>query len=217
MTQNIIPLHGDPHRDTLALLPWLVTGQLDAADAGRVAAHLEACAGCRTALEVERRLDRAIVREPATADQGWAAMRQRLDLDFEARRPVAAAPERAATAPRFAWLHWPAGRGLGPALALASVVGVLLLPFQVPARFTALGSAPAPVAGNVVVIFRPDTSEASFRQTLRGNGARLVDGPTAANAYVLRVAPADRSATVDRLRRQPQVVLAEPVDAGSPP
>ncbi len=217
MTGQIINLHGDPHRDVLALLPWHVTGQLDVADAARVEAHLDGCAQCRGALDQERRLDRAIVRAPANVDEGWAVMRQRLDLDRPAtphRAPTAHA-DRLIEAPW--WPRWLTGWRLGPPLVMASLLGVMLVPAQWPARFTALGSAPPSVPGNMVVIFRPDTSEALFRQTLRSSGARLIDGPTAANAYVLQVLPANRTDLLDKLRRQPQIVLAEPIDAAAQP
>ena len=219
MTGQIINLHGDIHRDILALLPWHVTGQLDAADAARVAAHLDGCAGCRVALDAERRLDRELGREPASADQGWAAMRQRLEFDRPAVAPAGvrypAAP--AARPVRRGWPRWPIGWSIGAPLALASAVGVVLASGLMPARYAALGSAPAAATGNVVVIFRPETSEAVFRQALRGSDARLVDGPTSANAYVLQVPDTRRAASLDHLRRQPQVVLAEPIDAGQRP
>ena len=48
-------------------------------------------------------------------------------------------------------------------------------------------------------------------------GARLVDGPTASGAYVLRLekrAPAD---AVNALRQAPEVVLAEPLASDGRP
>lgn len=216
MTGQIFSLHSDVHREVLALLPWHVTGQLETAETSRIEAHLEGCAACRAALDMERRLDRELVRESASVDQGWAVMRQRLEFDRPAAAP-ATAREPAVLASRPSWLRWPIGWRLGAPLALASAVGLLMVPIQMPARFTALGSAPTARAGNIVVIFRPDTSEAVFRQTLRSSDARLVDGPTAANAYVLQVPATERSDLLERLRGQPQVVLAEPIDEGQRP
>lgn len=227
MKGHIIQLHGDPHRDVLALLPWHVTGQLDAADTGRVESHLESCAACRAALVVERRLEREIVREPSSADAGWADMRLRLDLDHP--QPEVSIPQRqpARQAPSAGkpWLRWPLGwrpgwgQGwwLGAPLGFVSLAILLMLPPQPLARFTALGTAAPPAAGNMLVIFRPDTSEAVFRETLRAQGARLVDGPTTANAYVVAVPAATRTITLERMRHHPQVVLAEPIDAGRQP
>ena len=85
------------------------------------------------------------------------------------------------------------------------------------AAYHALGAAPAPALGNVVVIFRPDTSERELRQTLVANHARLVDGPTAADAYVLHVPAAERAGALTRLRGRADIVLAEPIDSGAAP
>lgn len=213
---NIFRMHGDPHRDTQLLLPWFVTDQLDAADRARVETHLGGCGECRAALDRERRLDREIAHVPADVDTGWANLARQLDFDDPAtpagvRRhhaPIASRPpgRRVAAA-------WPAGWRVGLPLGLATAAGLAMVSVSGPAGFVALGTAPANATGNVIVIFQPDTSEAVFRQTLRSSKARLVDGPTAANAYVLAVPASNRSDLLSRLRRQPQIVLAEPVEA----
>lgn len=218
MTGNIFRMHGDPHREALALLPWLVTEQLDAADRARVEQHLDGCADCRAALLVERQLDREIAQVPMSVDAGWAGLRQQLELGGRAearaawRRPTSKDPATYAPAQR-----WPVSWRIGVPLGVAAAMGLAIVSAQVPATFAALGAAPKGTEGNIVIIFRPDTSEAVFRQTLRTSAARLVDGPTAANAYVLAVPPTDRSAAIDRLRQQQQVVLAEPVDGAPAP
>ena len=43
----------------------------------------------------------------------------------------------------------------------------------------------------MIVIFRPDVTEAELRGTLSGHDARIVDGPSASGAFALRV-PDDR-------------------------
>ena len=65
-----------------------------------------------------------------------------------------------------------------------------------------------------MVVFDPAISESDLRRILRNAGARVVDGPTEANAYVLDV-PADRRLlTLQRLRSERGVVLVEPLVAG---
>lgn len=212
MTGKLIQLPG-PHRDIEALLPWLVTGRLDAADTARVSAHLEACPDCRGRADEERRLAAAITREPADADTGWAMMRERLDLERPARvRPAASARQ---PRPGFSW-RW-LGWGVGAQLAFASLAGAFLMPVAGPARFHALGTAATAPAGNLIVIFRPDTRELQLRRTLRANAARLVDGPTAANAYILQVPDARRDVSLGVLRADPQIILAEPLDTVAVP
>jgi hypothetical protein len=65
----------------------------------------------------------------------------------------------------------------------------------------------------------------AVRERGRGGGpeaemvlcARIVDGPTASCAYVVRITPASRAQALDGLRSTPQIVLAEPIDPGSQP
>jgi outer membrane lipopolysaccharide assembly protein LptE/RlpB len=60
-----------------------------------------------------------------------------------------------------------------------------------------------------VVVADPTTTEAELRRILRAAGARIVDGPTQANAYVLEV-PAQRQEQAMRaLRAEHALVLVE--------
>jgi hypothetical protein len=79
--------------------------------------------------------------------------------------------------------------------------------------YRTLGTPAGPVlAGQqLVVVFDPGLSEARMRTLLRASGARIVDGPSEAGAYVL-VLPADRVAAVQAgLRAAPGVLLVEPL------
>jgi hypothetical protein len=53
-----------------------------------------------------------------------------------------------------------------------------------------------------------------LRRILRGAGARVVDGPTESNAYVLDVPAERRMLALQRLRAERAVVLVEPLAAG---
>jgi hypothetical protein len=228
MTGQIIPLHGDEHRDAQLLLPWYATGRLELQDLARFEAHLADCAECQSDLAFERRLEAAVAELPVEAELGWEQLRGRLP-DVR-RRPQA---RQGASGVGAGWGRlfgdmpgWRIGAGtLGWAVAAQFVMLLLLgsvlvirLPGQ-PARYQALGAAPAPAAatGNLVIIFRPDTPEKDLRAILTSNALRLVDGPTAADAYVLHVAPARRAAVLAALRARREVVLAEPIDSGGPP
>ena len=50
-------------------------------------------------------------------------------------------------------------------------------------------SAPPASSASLVVVFDPAATESDFRRSLRAAGARIVDGPTQANAYLLDVPP----------------------------
>lgn len=213
---RIVRLHDDRHEALQDLLPWYATGQLSASEHAEVEAHLHGCAECQAELRFHTQLGAEIRRLPVEVEQGWLQMQQRL----------AQAPARRRSGSAGAWLRSLRARsgkvrsGLGApwlgwavASLLLVVTGVTLAPrTSPPAPYRALGSASAASGGNLVVIFRPDTSERAMRETLNASHARLVDGPTPADAYVLRVPPTERLATLARLRARADIVLAEPID-----
>lgn len=224
MTGDIIPLQGD-HREIQSLLPWYLAGTLNAAEMAGVRAHVGVCAECQAELASERRLATGIADLPdegpaLDVDHGFALIRERIERDRRRAAPFAGVVTRLAAARRgwFSgepWMRWAVAAQACLVLALgAALLGTMQAP-----DYRALGAAaPADAAGvptgNVVVIFRPDTTEVALRGILRSAGARLVDGPTAADAYVLHVPAAARAETLAALRGQPQIVLAEPLDAG---
>ena len=230
MTGRIIPLRGDRHQEVQSLLPWYLTDRLEASERAEVEAHLAECPECQAELRTERRLGAevaasSVVAPPGDVEHGWARMRRRI----EPRSPGRPSPRRISLAgwrgwigagggaavlqwrASPAWLRWAAVAQFGLLLLLAGY----LLPStrHDVARYRALGAAPAVASGNVVVIFRPDTSERQLRETLKANDARIVDGPTATDAYLLHVPAAERGAVLDRLRRQARIELAESVDS----
>jgi hypothetical protein len=213
MTGDVIPLHGDPCQAIQALLPWYVTGRLGAAEQAEVEAHLAGCPECQAELRAERRLCSEVAALPLDIEQGWASLRSQIERE----EPVGAAPVSilARRRPRGPWLI---GGAIAAQVGVVAVLGAVLANnaqvAQRKADYHVLGATqPAPV-GNAVVMFRPDTPERALREALQASHARLVDGPTAADAYVLRIPPAERAQALARLKARPEVSLAEPVDAG---
>jgi hypothetical protein len=90
-------------------------------------------------------------------------------------------------------------------------------PRPAPASFHALGLSTAARAGDIVVVFKPQTSEARLRQLLKASGARIVDGPTSTDAFLLFTPSGQRATAIARLRAAAEVSLAEPIDAGGSP
>jgi anti-sigma factor RsiW len=211
---RIIPLHGSRHDEAQRLLPWYVSGELDAADFAVVDGHLAECAECRADLQWEQSLMAEVEALPQPAADDWAVLPVLPPV-------VAVSPRRPLWAP-LADLWHAATRPVTLGWALAGQAAIVAAAFAVvpflsrPAMYQAL-SAPQPVAvGNVIVIFRPDAREQDLRRILTATGARMVDGPTPADAYVLQVAPARRSAVITRLRAQREIVVAQPIDPAPP-
>jgi anti-sigma factor RsiW len=196
----------NPHDEAEELLPWYVTGKLDAADRERVEKHLTECAACQADLRAERALAAEYRDYSPEVEASWASLRQRLGPT--ASHPVAANSN---------WWHSmsrPAVAGL-MAAQLAVIVmtaGTVSYLNQPPAAYRALGSAPVTATANAVVIFQPQTREDQLRTLLNASGAELVGGPTDADAYVLHIPSERRTAALASLRNRPEVVMAEPID-----
>ncbi|MGC1303582.1 MAG: zf-HC2 domain-containing protein, partial [Caulobacteraceae bacterium] len=210
MTGRIIHLPGDVHREIQSLLPWYLTDTLDEIETARVRAHLGQCAECQGELRNEQRLATEVSAAPVDAgtfdaDHGWKQinrlMEQESQVQHSARRRAASGGwrdrllgHRARSArPQRTETPWLRG-AVAAQFCLLMVLGVAVLRPAQPARYHALGAAPVDAAGNVVVIFRPETPEKELRQILKANDARLVGGPTEADAYLLHVPAAGRAA-----------------------
>lgn len=203
-----------PHDEAEELLPWYANGQLDEIDRAKVDAHLASCAYCRQQLTLERQLIDEFQAMTPEVESGWARLRNRIGTPAPLIAPRPAKPSMLAEA--WALLTRPAVAALATAqLALVVIAGGVLLSLSQPA-YHVLGSAPAPSSANIIVMFRADATELDLRNALDAAHASIVGGPTAANAYLLHVAPADRPAALAKLRSDDNVQLAQAVDgAGS--
>jgi len=194
------------------LMPWRVNGTLDEAEDTLLEGHLAECAECRADLETEVALQASIASMPSGFAPAEPAELPRL-------RPRKGAPEAAPR--RFLGRQVPLGWALAGAAAAAAALALFLaLPQSPPVAepgYRLLGSNEQGAAGNVIVLFAPETPERELRAALGQVGGRLVDGPTASGAYVIRVAAADRPAALERLRSIDHVKLAEPIDAAGGP
>jgi hypothetical protein len=214
MMARIIPLHGSQHDEAQRLLAWYVSGELDATDFALVDGHLAGCAECRADVQWEQSLMAEVEALPQPAAEGWA--------DLPAPAPVVAVmPRRPFWAP-LGGLWQAVTRPISLGWALAGQAAIVAAAFTIvpylsrPPVYQALGKQQPAAVGNVIVIFRPDTREQDLRRILTLTGARLVDGPTPADAYVLQVAPAQRPVVLSRLRAQREIVLAQPIDPAPP-
>jgi anti-sigma factor RsiW len=212
-------LYSAEHRAAQETLPWLANGTLDDEQQDRLRAHLRACARCRDDLDLLHAL-RAAGPGPAPdcdPERAWARMLPRLDAaPVPAAAPAPAAParwrERIAANDR-SWLR----RAVALQCGLIAVLAALLLRPDDGAAYRGLGASTA-VQSGILVVFRPDTPERELRRIVRASGARLVGGPTAADAYLLGpLDGGDPAGTLQRLRAEPAVVLAEPLGAGERP
>ena len=226
MSGQIVHLEPDAHVAVQRLLPWYLTGRLETAEHDAVETHLAQCPECRAELETERQWQLLQPGHGAQVDveDGWAHMRARLGGDAVPRpmaKPATPAPRRRGWLPP-AWQRPPARAWAAPALlsvALVAAIGYTLHPASVigaaAGDYHAL-SAPAEIGATAVIRFHPDATEAQIRHGLKDSGARLVDGPTVSDAYVVRLPREHYAAALDKLRKEPGVALVEALESASP-
>ena len=210
MSGRVIPFDAGVHKAVDALLPWYVNGTLSPEEHDYVHKHVGACVQCRREAEWLRGLHAACVVAGSTPAGAKAFGRLRRQL--EASRPAKASGllQRIASP----WTRW--------ALAASVLVAVLAIPLMrdsdAPALYRSL-AAPQSVArtGSLIVVFDPATTEADLRGALRKARARVVDGPTQSNAYVLDVARERRDEAVRSLRSERSVILVEPLSSEASP
>ena len=209
---DLLHLH-DTHGRVQRLIPWFVNGSLEESDQELVRAHCQECGECRADIAREKELREAIASLPSGADRGWTGLRDKV-----LKRPPPAERGIGSSLRRPVALGW----AVAGQLAVAASVAVAFLALT-PAEpepepgYRLLASPDQAGAGNVIVLFAPDTSEATLRATLEAVDARIVDGPTASGAYVLRVAERGQATAISQLRGAGAVLLAEPLSPGSTP
>ncbi len=210
MTEPIRP--DEPHDEAEALLPWYATGQLDIADRARVEEHLASCAHCQRQLRFERRLAEEFPALAPEVDSGWARLRRRVEA-AEAPRYRA---KHAGTTELWQFLRRPAVAALATAqIGFLVIAGAVVLSLE-RTPYQALSAPQQPSAANIVVMFRPESTEAELRKLLDSSGATLVGGPTEADAYLLHVPAGTRPRALAALRTDPRVTMAQPIDEAQP-
>jgi anti-sigma factor RsiW len=226
MSGKLLQFAGNPHDESMRLLPWLLNGTLDADERAFVEGHLQECARCRSELETLRGVQAACERtdDDSPPPPAFARLRARID----ASEPAAASFWRARlSALAGGWRRapgWLRGLAWAQAALLLAVVAAWSLrgtPAASQPAYRTLGSGTAagvalPGEARLLLVFAPETDQGSTRQLLRATGARIVDGPSDAGAYVIAVDARRAAAARDALRAADGVQLVEVLDAGTP-
>ena len=212
MKADVLPIDGAEHQAVQMLLPWHGNALLSASEAARVQMHAAGCPRCQADLAWQASLRLASVdatpAEISSVDARWATLRRQLATEGAVVRPASAHPSRHAVSRGWSFAL-AAQAGLLVAFALLAAWPVLSPRVEL---YRGLGAAPASIAANAIVVFRPDASEAQIRAALRAGGAQVVGGPTVSDAYLLHVRTNDQ-ATLARLRAQAGVLRAESLEA----
>lgn len=211
MTGQILNFDDPVHREMEVLLPWFVNGTLKADELMSVELHLKECVRCQREVNWLREMRMAYVGSETVPDatSSFHKLRPRLDNP----------PTRLSRLREF-WrqtqigLRWT----LAVQLAIILVLGSFLVSSSEPTRlYRTLGITEGgrQATGDLVVVFDPRITEAELRRILLQIGARIVNGPTNTDAYVLELSGKRPAAALEMLRAEPAVKLAKRLDSGT--
>lgn len=211
------------HQRCWELLPWYHNGTLEADQHSMVEQHIKGCLSCRRELEQAAHLSlglrhaddlgisaqQGLARQMArirAAEKDSGGLLQRLQQWFAEQMDMLANSQ-------------PMVKGALAAQAFVIALGVGFFVWtgdsgQQPG-FSTLSNPEAVIDSNAAlyrIVFTPEASEQSIRNTLLPLSASIVDGPSARGAYTLAVdsqQPADQ--VLQQLRGNANVRMAEPV------
>lgn len=214
MNGHILDFVKSAHRNVQELLPWYLTGKLDDDQRVAVELHLRTCEACRLDLQWQRGMQDSYLAGASTVadvDRSFARLQKRLDAPQGLAQRIAQGARTTlggALVATWGWQRY----ALVAQLALIVVLGWALAARDVPvAGYRTLSAAPLAIAdaATIVVVFDPQLRESDVRRIIRGARARLVGGPTDADAYLLAVDPRAQTQTLRQLRSEQGVRLAE--------
>jgi anti-sigma factor RsiW len=208
------------HRQAWDLIPWVVNGRASPEQRAVVEQHLADCGDCREEYAFQQRLAGAMRSAPEPAGNAQAALQdlwRRIDGDEQAPRPA-----RRVAGGGFA-------RGLLAAV-IVEAVGLAVLSGALWTRTQAAAVAPvyhtlsapqeAAPRASIRAVLAPSLTLGQLQTLLAQSQLQIVGGPSDAGVYSLAplsTAAADGGAALARLRADPGVRFAEPVDAAQRP
>lgn len=194
----------DEREEIEMLLPWYVTGRLDAADRARVASWLarDAALARQLALIEAERMESIAAAEAIAPPRGLSS-----------RRVLDSLPAPSALSRASAWLDGVLA-GLSPkGLRFAAAAAVLLIAVQSvglgflirsadgPGYQTASGPTNETARGTFALVrLAPSAKAADLTRLLRSMDATIASGPNADGFYRLRIGPHDIGASEQKSR-----------------
>ena len=211
---KVLPFDAPTHKVVDVLLPWFVNGTLESEERALVQQHLGQCERCRREVEWLQDLQAACAAAAAPgASPAVHHLRQR--LMERATAPGVVGRLRACWRRAQPWSRAVIAAQFAAILVLASLVVIGSNELTAPYRTLGAADSAARSPASLVVVFDPATTELDLRRMLRAVDARIVDGPTQANAYLLDVPPNAQERAIRALKADRRVVLVEPLRAGS--
>jgi hypothetical protein len=210
MSGRIVAINESIHEQVQKLLPWFVVDTLTGKELELVNQHLNVCAECQADFAWQCKLQATPPASEANPDVDRAFAKLRVRLDETPHRASRLSPARS---PGYfglgngSWMRWALAAQFFAIIGLAALLATGNV-----AAYRALGASQN-VRGNMVVVFKPDTPEHELRRLLHDAGARIVDGPTVTDAYLLAVPGEKLAGALHDLRANTAVIVAESLRA----
>jgi hypothetical protein len=213
MNGRILAMDKTIHEKVQSLLPWFVINKLTGEELDLVNRHLHVCEECQSDFTWQCKLQATPPEDEVelNVDQAFAKLLPRL----KPSQPKSQGRSLGNMLGRLRrgnphWMQWALAAQFS---VIAGLTVLLTSPYGNVAAYRALGSH-ANTSGNMVVVFKPETSEMELRRILRAAGARIVDGPTVTDAYLLNVPEEKLNGSLHGLRTNQAVILAESLSSG---
>jgi anti-sigma factor RsiW len=214
MSGRVLSFDGSEHAAADVLLPFYANGTLHGEELAFVEQHVRACEQCQREVDWLRAVYGALAASPSLQDATRTVPAHLTELVNRGLRPNWRGRIRAGWQTAHPWTRWL----MAAQLAAIAVLGTLVATDtrEVPSyRTLGLPSPSAQMSDAVAVMFNPGITESDLRRLLLGVGARIVDGPSSTEVYVLEI-PAERAVEALRaLRAEPLVRLAERLGPGT--
>jgi len=208
------------HRKTWDLIPWIVNGRCPEHERRRAEQHLADCADCRAELEFQRELRKEVRYEQAEAERDPRPALQRLwaRIDAEQVRPSLHTTVNGHGYRRLL-VRGLVAAVVAEAIGLAMLSATLWLHTEEAARYHTLSTPAAPAQrATIRAVFAPTLTRAAVQALLAQERLQIVAGTNAAGVYALAPLSVQnddaRAKTLIRLRSQPGVLFAEPIEPG---
>lgn len=199
----------DPvHMHAASVLPWYVNETLCGPEQARVADHVTHCAACRREVQALQALRAAVAAEAPDPGLSGSLQRMHAMLDAEDSRKTAL--------PRWLAQQWQSAPLFARALvavqtALLLVVASAVWVWQSPSTYHTLSTTQglSGKGASLMVVFAEGRSEVQIRELLADFGARIIEGPNTAGAYIVGVPKDHEREVLLALRARPEVKFAE--------
>ncbi|MFZ6676159.1 hypothetical protein [Undibacterium sp. Xuan67W] len=213
MNENTTNEYVTAHEITQELLPWFVAQTLVDEEMDFVKKHVQSCNHCMNDVNFLLKLQTSEALAPTSADieRAFARVLPRLGSNSQINIKRNNIFNKLTTF--FSHIGASVNTKMSWALAIQAVViaGLLTHLGLQEEKYSGyrLQGATGKSSGNVVVVFKPETTVKEVQRIMSINDARIIDGPTVTNAYVLNVPEEKLISSVKELRAEPAIELVE--------